>query len=342
MTKIKSLFISLVLTLGVSTAIAGSHGSTLDLVKERGKLMCGSNTGLAGFGAPNDAGVWEGIDVDVCRAVAAAVLGDASKVEYVPTTSKVRFTVLQSGEIDMLSRNTTWTLSRDVDLGLEFVGVNYYDGQGFMVKKELGVKSTTELDGATVCIQVGTTTELNLADYFKENGMSYEPVPTADNAESQQQYLAGACDTYTTDASALHGTRVNLENPDDHLVLPEIISKEPLGPLVRHGDDNWADIGRWVLNALVIAEEKGITKANIDSWKDTKDAEIHRLLGTGDDDILAMVGLPKNAMYNAIKAGGNYGEIFENNLGATSGINIERGVNASWTKGGILYSPPFR
>ena len=342
MTKIKSLFISLVLTLGVSTAIAGSHGSTLDLVKERGKLMCGSNTGLAGFGAPNDAGVWEGIDVDVCRAVAAAVLGDASKVEYVPTTSKVRFTVLQSGEIDMLSRNTTWTLSRDVDLGLEFVGVNYYDGQGFMVKKELGVKSTTELDGATVCIQVGTTTELNLADYFKENGMSYEPVPTADNAESQQQYLAGACDTYTTDASALHGTRVNLETPDDHLVLPEIISKEPLGPLVRHGDDNWADIGRWVLNALVIAEEKGITKGNIDSWKDTKDAEIHRLLGTGDDDILAMVGLPKNAMYNAIKAGGNYGEIFENNLGATSGINIERGVNASWTKGGILYSPPFR
>mgnify|MGYP001321252883 FL=1 len=263
-------------------------------------------------------------------------------VKFVGLTSAVRFTALAAGEVDILARNTTWTYSRDTDLKQTFLGVNYYDGQGFMVKKDLGVSSTTELDGATVCIQVGTTTELNLADYFKENGMSYEPVPTADNAESQQQYLAGACDTYTTDASALHGTRVNLENPDDHLVLPEIISKEPLGPLVRHGDDNWADIGRWVLNALVIAEEKGITQGNIDSWKDTKDAEIHRLLGTGDDDMMAMVGMPKNAMYNAIKAGGNYGEIFENNLGATSGINIERGVNASWTKGGILYSPPFR
>ena len=330
---------------GVTAGVmfAGSVlASTLDDVRARGKLNCIINTGLAGFAAPDDKGNWTGFDVDFCKAVAAATLGDASKVNYTTATGKTRFTKLAAGEGEILSRNTTWTFSRDVDLSQTFIGVNYYDGQGFMVKKDLGVNSTLELDGATVCIQVGTTTELNLADYFKENGMSYEPVPTADNAESQQQYLAGACDTYTTDASALHGTRVNLENPDDHLVLPEIISKEPLGPLVRHGDDNWADIGRWVLNALIIAEEKGITKANIDSWKDTKDAEIHRLLGTGDDDILAMVGLPKNAMYNAIKAGGNYGEIFENNLGATSGINIERGVNASWTKGGILYSPPFR
>ena len=334
------------LFLGVLTALAlaagGTFAGTLDDVKARGNLLCGVSTGAPGFATVDDSGKDVGFDVDYCRALAAAIFGDPMAVKFVGLTSAVRFTALAAGEVDILARNTTWTYSRDTDLKQTFLGVNYYDGQGFMVKKELGVKSTTELDGATVCIQVGTTTELNLADYFKENGMSYEPVPTADNAESQQQYLAGAWDTYTTDASALHGTRVNLETPDDHLVLPEIISKEPLGPLVRHGDDNWADIGRWVLNALVIAEEKGITKANIDSWKDTKDAEIHRLLGTGDDDILAMVGLPKNAMYNAIKAGGNYGEIFENNLGATSGINIERGVNASWTKGGILYSPPFR
>ena len=199
-----------------------------------------------------------------------------------------------------------------------------------------------DLDGATICIQVGTTTELNLADYFKANGMTYEPLPTSDNSESKQQYMADACDAYTTDASALHGTRINMEVPTDHMVLPEIVSKEPLGPLVRHGDDQWADIGRWVLNALVIAEEKGITAANIDSFADSKDAEIHRLLGTGDDNMMAMMGMPKSGMYNAIKHVGNYGEIFERNLGASSGINIERGVNNSWTNGGILYSPPFR
>ena len=341
----KSLFMilsSIILIVGGQAAFSGGHSVTLDDVKARGNLLCGVSTGAPGFATVDDSGKDVGFDVDYCRALAAAIFGDPMAVKFVGLTSAVRFTALAAGEVDILARNTTWTYSRDTDLKQTFLGVNYYDGQGFMVKKDLGVNSTLELDGATVCIQVGTTTELNLADYFKENGMSYEPVPTADNAESQKQNLAGACDTYTTDASALHGTRVNLENPDDHLVLPEIISKEPLGPLVRHGDDNWADIGRWVLNALIIAEEKGITQANIDSWKDTKDAEIHRLLGTGDDDILAMVGLPKNAMYNAIKAGGNYGEIFENNLGATSGINIERGVNASWTKGGILYSPPFR
>jgi len=335
----KSLFLILSSFLLI---VGGLQAATLDDVKARGNLLCGVSTGAPGFATIDDSGKDVGFDVDYCRALAAAIFGDPMAVKFVGLTSAVRFTALAAGEVDILARNTTWTYSRDTDLKQTFLGVNYYDGQGFMVKKKLGVNSTLDLDGATVCIQVGTTTELNLADYFKENGMSYEPVPTADNAESQQQYLADACDTYTTDASALHGTRVNLENPDDHLVLPEIISKEPLGPLVRHGDDNWGDIGRWVLNALIIAEEKGITQANIDSWKNTKDAEIHRLLGTGDGDILAMVGLPKNAMYNAIKAGGNYGEIFENNLGATSGINIERGVNASWTKGGILYSPPFR
>ena len=227
MTIIKTLFASLVLTFGLATANAG----TLDVVKDRGNLICGSNTGLAGFGNPNDAGVWEGIDVDVCRAVAAAVFGDASKVEYVPLTSKVRFTSLQSGEVDMLSRNTTWTLQRDVELGLEFVGVNYYDGQGFMVRKDLGVSSATELDGASVCIQVGTTTEMNLADYFGANGMSYESIPVETNSEADAAYLAGRCDIYTTDASGLYASRAGYPDPSAHVVLPEIVSKEPLGPV---------------------------------------------------------------------------------------------------------------
>ena len=340
----KSILFGITAALGLSAGavFADGHGSTLDVVKERGNLLCGVSTGSPGFSGVDDSGMNVGFDVDYCRALAAAIFNDPMAVSFVPLSSAVRFTALASGEVDILARNTTWTYSRDTDLKQTFLGVTYYDGQGFMVKKDLGVNSTLELNGATVCIQVGTTTELNLADYFKANNMSYEPVPTTDNAESKQQYLAGACDTYTTDASALHGTRINLENPDDHMVLPEIISKEPLGPLVRHGDDNWADIGRWVLNALVIAEEKGITSANIDSFADTADAEIHRLLGTGDDDILAMMNMPKDAMYNAIKATGNYGEIFERNLGASSGINIVRGVNNSWTNGGILYSPPFR
>ena len=340
----KSILFGITAALGLSAGavFADGHGSTLDVVKERGNLLCGVSTGSPGFSGVDDSGMNVGFDVDYCRALAAAIFNDPMAVSFVPLSSAVRFTALASGEVDILARNTTWTYSRDTDLKQTFLGVTYYDGQGFMVKKDLGVNSTLELDGATVCIQVGTTTELNLADYFKANNMSYEPVPTTDNAESKQQYLAGACDTYTTDASALHGTRINLENPDDHMVLPEIISKEPLGPLVRHGDDNWADIGRWVLNALVIAEEKGITSANIDSFAGTADAEIHRLLGTGDDDILAMMNMPKDAMYNAIKATGNYGEIFERNLGASSGINIVRGVNNSWTNGGILYSPPFR
>ena len=336
----KSILFGIIAALGLSSGMA--LAGTLDDVKARGNLLCGVSTGSPGFSGVDDSGKNVGFDVDYCRALAAAIFNDPMAVKFVPLSSAVRFTALASGEVDILARNTTWTYSRDTDLKQTFLGVTYYDGQGFMVKKDLGVSSTLELDGATVCIQVGTTTELNLADYFKANNMSYEPVPTTDNAESKQQYLAGACDTYTTDASALHGTRINLENPDDHMVLPEIISKEPLGPLVRHGDDNWADIGRWVLNALVIAEEKGITSANIDSFGDTSDAEIHRLLGTGDDDMLAMINMPKDAMYNAIKATANYGEIFERNLGESSGINIVRGVNNSWTNGGILYSPPFR
>ena len=347
MTKIKSLFMTLLLTLGVSSAIAGSHGSTLDIVKERGFLKCGSNTGLAGFGLPNDAGVWEGIDVDVCRAVAAAVFGDATKVEYIPTTSKVRFTVLQSGEVDMLSRNTTWTLQRDVELGLEFVGVNYYDGQGFMVPSALGVSSATELDGASVCIQVGTTTEMNLADYFSANGMSYEAVPVETNSEADAAYIAGRCDVYTTDASGLYASRAGYPDPSAHVVMPEIISKEPLGPSVRHGDSAWADIVRWSLNAMIIGEELGITSANVDEMKSSKNPEVLRLLGVNQvGDTGAGYGqwlnLSDDWAYNIIQQVGNYSESFEKHIGPNTPINIQRGLNALYKDGGILYAPPFR
>jgi general L-amino acid transport system substrate-binding protein len=347
MTKIKSLFIALILSLGVSSAFADGHGSTLDVVKERGFLKCGSNTGLAGFGNPNDAGVWEGIDVDVCRAVAAAVFGDASKVEYIPTTSKVRFTVLQSGEVDMLSRNTTWTLQRDVELGLEFVGVNYYDGQGFMVPASLGVNSATELDGASVCIQVGTTTEMNLADYFSANGMSYEAVPVETNSEADAAYTAGRCDVYTTDASGLYASRAGYPDPSAHVVLPEIVSKEPLGPSVRHGDSAWADIVRWSLNAMIIGEEKGITSANVDEMKNSKDPEVLRLLGVNQvGDTGAGYGqwlnLSDDWAYNILQQVGNYSESFERHIGPNTPINIQRGLNALYKDGGILYAPPFR
>ncbi len=324
--------------LAASAATAG----TLDDVKARGKLNCGVSTGLVGFAAPDANGNWDGYDVSVCRAVAAAVLGDPTAVEFVPTTGKTRFTALASGEVDMLARNTTWTFTRDVDLKFEFVGINYYDGQGFMVPKSLGVTSAKDLDGATVCIQTGTTTELNLADFFRSNNMNYEPVPIETNAEAQQQYLAGACDTLTTDASGLAATRAAFENPGDHVVLPEIISKEPLGPLVRHGDQQWGDIVRWTLNALISAEELGITSANIDELsKGTNNPEINRILGT-EGDLGAMFGLDKQWAYRAIKANGNFGEIFEKNIGENTPLGLSRGLNALWTNGGLIYSPPFR
>jgi general L-amino acid transport system substrate-binding protein len=342
MTKIKSLFVSLLLTLGISTAIAGGHGSTLDVVKERGKLMCGTNTGLAGFGAPNDAGVWEGIDVDVCRAVATAVFGDPNAVEFVPTTTKVRFTVLQSGEVDILSRNTTWSFQRDVELGFEFVGVNYYDGQGFMVRKDLGITSAKELDGASICIQVGTTTELNLSDYFTAEGMTYEAVPVETNAEADAAYMADRCDVYTTDASGLYSSRAGYPDPSQHVVLPEIISKEPLGPVVRGNDSEWADVVRWSLNAMIIAEEKGITSANVDDMiANSEDPEIKRLLGVtaGYGEWL---GLSDDWAANIIREVGNYSESFEKHIGVNTPINIARGLNALYKHGGILYAPPFR
>ncbi|NRB05146.1 MAG: amino acid ABC transporter substrate-binding protein [Rhodobacteraceae bacterium] len=327
---------------GAGLVAGAASAATLDDVKARGTLNCGVSTGLVGFAAPDANGNWEGFDVAVCRAVAAATLGDANAVEFIPTTGKTRFTALASGEVDMLARNTTWTFSRDNDLKFEFVGVNYYDGQGFMVPKDLGVGSAKELDGATVCIQTGTTTELNLADFFRSNNISYEPVPIETNAEAQQQYLAGACDVYTTDASGLAATRATFEDPSAHVVLPEIVSKEPLGPLVRHGDAEWGDIVRWTLNALITAEELGVTSTNVEELSaGTNNPEINRLLGS-EGTLGAMIGLDAEWAKRAIATQGNYGEIFEGNIGESTPIGLARGLNAQWTEGGLIYSPPFR
>ena len=328
-----------VAALTASYALAG----TLDDVRQRGHLQCGINTGLVGFAAPDDKGVWRGFDVDVCRAVAAAVFGDANKVKYTNLTGKTRFTALRSGEIDMLSRNTTWTFSRDVDLQFTFVGVNYYDGQGFMVPKKLNVKSAKDLDGASVCIQTGTTTELNLADFFRANDKKYEPVPIETNAEARTNYLAGRCDVYTTDRSGLAATRAALDDPDAHVVLPEIISKEPLGPLVRQGDDQWADIIRWTLNAMIAAEEMGVTSKNAKEMAaGTKNPEVNRLLGKEELQGRETLGLSKDWAVNVIAQVGNYGESFEANIGKATPIGLARGVNAQWTDGGLIYAPPFR
>ncbi|MBM7069968.1 amino acid ABC transporter substrate-binding protein [Actibacterium sp. 188UL27-1] len=337
----KSVFFGALTVAGL--AVGAAAAGTLDDVKARGKLNCGVTTGLIGFAAPDANGEWKGFDVAVCRAVAAAALGDPAAVEFVPTTGKTRFTALASGEIDMLARNTTWTFSRDVDLKFTFVGVNYYDGQGFMVPRELGVSSAKELDGATVCIQTGTTTELNLADFFRSNNIEYEPVPIETNAEAQQQYLAGACDVYTTDASGLAATRAAFEDPSAHIVLPEIVSKEPLGPLVRHGDDEWGDVVRWTLNALITAEELGVTSTNVGEMSASAgdNPEINRLLGT-EGTLGEMLGLDAGWASAAITAGGNYGEIFERNIGESTPIGLSRGLNAQWTDGGLIYSPPFR
>jgi general L-amino acid transport system substrate-binding protein len=336
----KSVLFGALAIAGVAAGAAAA--GTLDDVKARGKLNCGVTTGLAGFAAPDATGEWKGIDAAFCRAVAAAVLGDATAVEFIPTTGKTRFTALASGEIDLLARNTTWTLSRDVDLKFDFLGVNYYDGQGFMVPKSLGVSSARDLDGATVCVQTGTTTELNLADFFRSNNISYQPVPIETNAEGAQQYLAGACDTYTTDASGLASTRATFENPGDHTLLPEIISKEPLGPLVRHGDNEWGDIVRWTLNALITAEELGVTSANVaEMASGAENPEIARLVGT-EGTLGEMLGLDADWAMRAIATQGNYGEIFARNIGEDTPVGLARGLNAQWTDGGLLYSPPFR
>ncbi|GAB5376601.1 MAG: amino acid ABC transporter substrate-binding protein [Acuticoccus sp.] len=338
--KITSLAVATVVACVTATA---GQAATLDDVKSRGKLNCGTNTGLVGFAFVDESGDWQGFDIAICKALAAAVLDDPEAVEYTPLTGKTRFTALAAGEIDVLSRNTTWTFSRDVDLKFEFTGVNYYDGQGFIVPKSLGVTSALELDGATICIQTGTTTELNLADFFRANDMSYEPVPIETESEARQKFLSEACDAYTTDASALAANRASYPNPSDFVILPEIVSKEPLGPLVRHGDNEWGDIVRWTLNALIIADEKGITKDNVGELAAAPgdDPETNRLLGT-EGSYGEMLGLPKDWAAKAIAATGNYGEIFDEYLGPDTPIGLERGLNASYTDGGILYSPPFR
>ena len=339
--KNKSLLLLSAAVLAASVA-SQAQAAMLDDVKSNGEFRCGVSTGLPGFSAPDENGNWQGLDVEVCRGVAAAVFGDPQAVSFTPLTAKERFTALQSGEIDVLSRNTTWTFSRDTDLKLDFVAVNYYDGQGFMVPKDLGVTSAKELDGATICIQTGTTTELNLADYFKANNMSYQPVNIDSNAEGEQQYMAGACDAYTTDASGLAATRAAFANPENHVILPEIISKEPLGPAVRQGDDLWADIVRWSFYALVAAEEYGVTSKNIDELvKSSQNPEVQRLLGV-TDDLGAMIGLDKEWAKRAIQASGNYGEIFAANIGEQTPIGLARGLNAQWTQGGLMYAPPFR
>jgi len=337
----KSLFMGALLALGMAATTLSA--STLEEVKARGILNCGTSTGVAGFSLPDANNVYQGFDVAVCRAVAAAVLGDPMAVEFVPTTGKTRFTALASGEVDVLSRTTTWTFSRDVDLKLDFHGVNYYENQGFMVPKSLGVTSAKDLDGATVCIQVGTTTELNLADFFRVNGITYEPVPTEKSSESRSLYQAEACDVYTTDASGLASARSTFADPDAHVILPEIVSKEPLGPVTRHGDNQWGDIVRWTLNALISAEELGITKANVAEMAaaPTNNPEINRMMGT-EGNLGEMLGLDADWAVRVIAAEGNYGEIFENHLGPNTQIGLERGLNAQWTDGGLLYSPPFR
>jgi general L-amino acid transport system substrate-binding protein len=320
-------------------------GKDLDAVKSRGSLLCGVGTGTAGFMLADSTGKWVGLDVDVCRAVAAAIFGDAEKVKYVPLTAQQRFTALQSGEVDMLSNNTTITLTRDTALGLDFTAVTYYDGQGFMVPKKLGVKSAKELNGATVCVAPGTTTELNLADYFRANKMTFKPVVIEKVDEIRAAFFSGRCDVYTTDASALAATRVaNVPAPltqDDFIILPEIISKEPLAPVVRHGDNQFADIVRWTQYAMVEAEEYGITSKNVDEMLKSDNPTIKRILGVTPGMGKAL-GVDEKWVYNIIKQVGNYGESFDRNVGKDSKLKIDRGLNKLWTQGGLQYAPPIR
>ena len=334
-----TLALSLALAAGLSAQAADAQ--TLKTIKDRGMLSCGVSQGLPGFSSPDDKGNWTGIDVDLCRAIAAAVLNDPTKIKFVPLSAKDRFTALQSGEIDVLSRNTTWTVSRDTSLGANFTGVTYYDGQGFMVKKSLKVNSALELNSASVCVQTGTTTEQNLADFFKGNNMKYEVIAFGSIDEAVKAYESGRCDVFTDDASGLYASRLKLANPADHIVLPEIISKEPLGPMVRHGDDQWFDIVKWTLFAMINAEELGITQKNVDTMLKSDKPEMKRVLGT-DGNLGEQLGLTKDWVVRIVKAVGNYGETFERNVGTGSPLGIARGVNNLWNKGGIQYAPPIR
>ncbi len=317
-------------------------GGTLQAVKSKGFVQCGVSQGLPGFSNPDEKGNWTGIDVDVCRAVAAAVFGDATKVKYTPLSAKERFTALQSGEVDILSRNTTWTLVRDTALGLNFTGVTYYDGQGFMVPTKLGIKSAKALAGASVCVNIGTTTELNMADFFRANNMQYKPVVFEKADEVVAAYDAGRCDVYTTDRSGLAGQRLKLKDPDAHVVLPEIISKEPLGPVVRHGDDQWFDIVKWTLYAMLEAEEYGVSSKNVDDLKaNSTDPVVKRLLG-GEGEMGKNLGLDNEWAYNIVKQVGNYSEIYDQHVGPNTPLKLARGANALWKDGGLQYAMPVR
>jgi general L-amino acid transport system substrate-binding protein len=339
--KMKKIALGAMMTMMATSVYAQTKTSTLDAVKARGVINCGSGTGLAGFGIPDAQGNWTGLDVDLCRAVSAAVFNDPTKIKFVSLSAKDRFTSLQSGEIDLLSRNTTWTSSRDTALGLNFAGVNYYDGQGFIVRKGAKIASALELNGASVCVQQGTTTELNLADYFRANRLQLKAVTFATNDETVKAYEGGRCDAFTTDASGLYSERLRMANAADHIVLPEIISKEPLGPVVRHGDDQWLDIVKWTHYAMVTAEELGVTKANVDEQLKSTNPEVKRLLGAEGKHGEAL-GLSNDWAYRIIKHVGNYGEAFDRNVGAGSRLNISRGLNNLWNKGGLQYAPPIR
>jgi general L-amino acid transport system substrate-binding protein len=330
-----------------AVAATAAQAGTLDDVKQKGFVQCGVSQGLPGFSNPDSNNNWTGMDVDFCRAVAAAIFNDPAKVKFTPLSAKERFTALQSGEIDVLSRNTTWTMSRDTSLGLKFAGVMYYDGQGFMVRKSLGVDSALKLDGATVCTNTGTTTELNLADFFKANNMKYQVVAIENSDEVVKAYDEGRCDIFTTDQSGLYAERLKMKNPDDNIILPEIISKEPLGPVVRQGDDAWFNVVKWTYYALLNAEELGITQANVEEMKASTNPEIKRVLGVKNEDGSAAgfgtgIGLDEEWIVYVIKAVGNYGEIFERNVGTNTPLKIARGVNALWKNGGLQYAPPIR
>jgi len=338
---LKSLSVALMASLVLAAGASAAKSPSLERVKKNGFLRCGVNEGLPGFANPDSKGNWSGFDVDFCRALAAVILNDPSKVRFTPTSAKVRFTALQSGEFDILSRNTTWSMSRDVQLGLEFIGVTYYDGQGFLVPKKLKVTSAKQLNGATVCTNTGTTTELNLADYFRSNNLKYKIIAFEKNAEVLAAYDAGRCDAFTTDASGLYAERLKLKKPDDHLILPEIISKEPLGPAINHGDQQWGDVVRWTLFALINAEELGVTSKNVDQMLKSTNPEIRRLLGV-EGAFGESLGLTNDFAVRAIRKVGNYGEIFERNVGQGSPLKIKRGLNALWTKGGVMYAPPIR
>jgi general L-amino acid transport system substrate-binding protein len=333
--------IAALIALAVIVVAQSASAQTLKTVKDRGMLNCGANGTLAGFGLPDAQGNWTGLDVDLCRAIAAAILNDPTKVKFVPLSAKDRFTALQSGEVDVLVRNTTWTSSRDSSLGLNFAGVNYYDGQGFMVRKALKVNSALELNGASICVQQGTTTELNLADYFRSHNMQLKSVTFATADEAVKAYDAGRCDAYTTDASALYGERLRLANSNDHIILPEIISKEPLGPAVRHGDDQWFDVVKWTLFAMLDAEELNVNSKNTDEALKSTNPEIKRLVGT-EGNYGEQLGLTKDWVIRIVKLVGNYGEVFERNVGQGSPLKIDRGLNRLWSKGGIQYAPPVR